>query len=66
MSKVSGLGDFAICFDGCMRAVRAYLEGKMEAGGKSPEEIFMFYANEVTAVVEIRSSWARRCMRLRT
>ena len=46
MSKVSGLGDFAICFDGRMRKVRTYLEGKMEAGGKSPEEIFMFYANE--------------------
>ena len=44
MSKIAGPGDFAICFDGRMRAVRAGLEKTLEAGGVFPEEVFVFYA----------------------
>ena len=44
IAKRSGPGDFAICFDGRMRDQRASLEKKLEAGGKSPEELFVFYA----------------------
>ena len=46
MSKVTGDGDFALCFDGRIRSMRRYIEEKMEAGGKSPEEMFIFYAND--------------------
>ena len=49
MSKVSGEGDFALCFGGRIRPMRRYIEEKMEAGGKSPEEIFIFYANDDNA-----------------
>ena len=46
MSKVSGEGDFALCCDGRIRSMRRYLEEKMEAGGKAPDEMFIFYAND--------------------
>ena len=47
MAKVAAPGDFAICLDGRMRPVRSYIEEKLSAGGKSPEEFFIFYASEV-------------------
>ena len=46
MSKLGGEGDFTLCCDGRIRSMRRYIEEKMEAGGKSTEEIFIFYASE--------------------
>ena len=46
MSGVAGPGDFAVCFDGRMRSVRSYIEEKISAGGKTPEEMFIFYAGD--------------------
>ena len=45
MSNLKGPGDFAMCFDGRMRAVRRSIEGTLCSGGKSPpDELFVFYA----------------------
>ena len=46
LSHVSGEGDFVLCCDGRIRSMRRYIEDKLEVGGKSPNELFIFYANE--------------------
>ena len=50
MSQVSGEGDFALCCDGRLRSMRRYIEDKLEAGGMSPQELFIFYASDEIAV----------------
>ena len=46
MSATTGSGDFCMSFDGRKRKERAYIEEKMGGGGKSPEEVIVFYASD--------------------
>ena len=46
LSQVSGEGDFVLCCDGRIRSTRRYIEDKLEAGGKSPQELFIFYVSD--------------------
>ena len=49
LARLTGPGDFVVCFDGRLREERGALEKKLASGGKSLDEIFIVYAADGAA-----------------
>ena len=66
MSKVSGEGDFALCFHGRIRPMRRYIEEKDWKDAVSPLKRSSSPMRTMTTLLEIRYSWVQGCMKWRT